>query len=197
MIKVLCFGTNFVPCDEIMSQKKEVRKMKKLLGFLLVFGLMTSAAYAVNPDTCVMTVTPAVIYSVAIASDGVVQDFGTVDLGLSAEIYVGTITNDGNVNCDLLAQGSNTAAWTNSTAIGTDLYTLQVATNSGQTATADGTWTLTATVGGDEMATNSATNGLLVAGADEYFNAKITLPDTSSNPDQQTLTLSIWAAITD
>ena len=66
MSMILDLIQKFVHRDEEMSQKKEVRKMRKFLGLLLVFGLMTGVAYAGTSDTCTLTVTPIANLSVNI-----------------------------------------------------------------------------------------------------------------------------------
>ena len=141
MSKRLKLVLNPGPEQREILQKGEVRTMKSFLRFLLVLGMIvgvTGLALAINPDTCLLTVTPSAGYSVTISSTANPNiDFGTQALGGSAVICIGTMTNNGNTAEGIQVKGNNTTpasgnGWTlitNGATPGTDQFGLEIGTS--------------------------------------------------------------------
>lgn len=181
-------------CENL--KKKEVRKMRKLLGLMLVLGLMATAVYAVNPCTCKLTVTPSGVYSVSIDTQNVTRTFGTVAVNTNSTIWIATVTNDGTLGCDMTALSSNADSdapdvdWTIAATVGTNQYRLQVGTGGGGGITAN----VIETNAADTEITGAQT---IAAGSTVGLFGKIFTPTTSTSSDQFTITLSIYATAVD
>ena len=135
MSMILDLVQNFVHSGEKMSQKKEVRKMKKFLGILMVFAMVTSV-WAANPDQCKLTV---MVEDKSVAIDQTSADFGTVTLskndariksssgggGNATGVFL-SVLNDGNVTetFGLKVSSSTGDVWKPAAAIGSDLFVL-------------------------------------------------------------------------
>ncbi|MBI5573529.1 MAG: hypothetical protein HY919_03120 [Elusimicrobia bacterium] len=201
MIKVLDFVSNFVHSDERMSQKKEVRKMKKFLGLLLVLGMMAGVAYANNPDTCLLTVTPSVSYSISIASAtaGSAADFGTMALSATKDIYVGTVTNNGTITMGIKKKGAISGGWSLTSAIGTDKAILQIGfcTNTSTAATTGATLGYATNVSSVGEGAQSVTDvNYVSASASSGMSAKLSMPNGTTVSGAHTMTLSLYADTT-
>ncbi len=185
---------NFVHNDEKISQKKEVRKMKKFLSLLLVVTTVTTlvsiASAAIITDTCVMTVTPGVGYSIQIDTAGVTRDFGVVNLGeTSSDLFIATVTNNGNVTEGIMHQGSNSANWTLAAGPTDDTFGLNICLvdqPGGASYTGTGVSTVTTSKA------NSEVNTIAVNGTKNLWG-KIQMPTTSGVTTQQSFTLSLYA----
>ncbi|MDO8734239.1 MAG: hypothetical protein Q7K21_03670 [Elusimicrobiota bacterium] len=197
MSKILDFVSNFVHSDEEMSQKKEVRKMKKFLGLLLVFGMMSGIAHASSStESFKCTVTPIGSYLVTVATEGFSRDFGAVALSGNATIRIGTTTNQGTFACelDMLASDASdgTNSWELAGSAAANQYALQLDVDTDGTA-APGFSTFCDDVAKAEI----PTTGTIAAGASKFLWAKLTMPSTSIGTGQYTLTVSIYAATPD
>ncbi|MFH1540833.1 MAG: hypothetical protein ABID79_03145 [Elusimicrobiota bacterium] len=200
MSTILDFMLSFVQLrqNEGILQKKEVEKMRKFLGLLLVFGMMAGTAFAVSPDTCMLTVTPGVTYSVAINTGGVITNFSTVNLNSNAEVFVGTATVDGNISCDLEFAASNAVGdvapvvnWTLATSPGSNIYQLQIAT--GTAGVYGGPYGSLTNSQGNIDATIGTSN--VSVGGTKQLWAKIHTPTSmTGGVDAYSITLSIYAA---
>lgn len=204
MSKILDFASNFVYSGEKMSQKKEVRKMKKFLGLVLVLGLMaglsTLSHATANPDSLTLTVTVGgVNYSIDISST--TNDFGTVSLGAQKSLYIGTMTNDGNIVCDLdcavaaTANGGGTA-WTIANTVAQDVYGLMISTSAADGA--EPVWN----PGDSPQLVSSVTavqasmpyTDRFIPGATRGLWTRLSMPTSLSGASGVwTITLSLWA----
>lgn len=169
--------------------------MKKLLGLLLILGLMASAVYSANPDSCTLTVTPGVTYSIKITTGtaNATTDFGTVNLGSTYDIFVATVSNNGNVAMGIKKKGAVPSGWTLADASGDGAVKLEIGfcTN---TSTVGAYTSNVSTVG---SASQSATSvNFVAAAASSGMSARITMPTTSSLSGTQTITLSLYADTT-
>ncbi|MFA5779616.1 MAG: hypothetical protein WC947_05730 [Elusimicrobiota bacterium] len=194
MSKILDFVSNFACSDEEMSQKKEVRKMKKLLCLLLVITASVSIANAaISTDTCVMTVTPVVGYSIKIDTENVTRDFGVVNLGqTSSDLFIATVTNNGNVTEGIAHKGSSSTNWTLAAGPGADIFGLNIClVNQPGGASYAGTAVSTVTT----VKTNSEVNTIAV-NVKKNLWGKIQMPASSGVTTQQSFTLSLYAVPT-
>ncbi|HAX61003.1 MAG TPA: hypothetical protein DCX95_00360 [Elusimicrobia bacterium] len=201
MSKILDFGTNFVHRDEKMSQKKGVRKMKKFLVLLLVLGMMMSGVtYAATTDSIQLTVVVGgTNYSVDIATSGP-YSFGTVNLGAQQSVYIGTVSNNGNITSDWDITGINATngadTWTLAAAVGADTYGLMIGTSAASGA--EPTWNPTGGTPVSSVTTVAAeaTTGFgrrLAAGDNVGFWSKLSMPTSSAGTGTYSFTVSLTA----
>ena len=201
MSMILDLIQKFVHRDEEMSQKKEVRKMRKLLGLLLVCSMLGSVAYGATSDTCTLTVTPTVNVSVNIVVT--TYDYGTVTLGASTINSTAIqVTNDGDVNAKWQKEASATATggatpWnlkaTGAASPGTDEFKLLARVNATQEA--ESAFTEAATADGVQSAAYDDLTGAATCSAGSTYNLwiKLEMPASVAVSDAKTATFSIQA----
>lgn len=192
-------GLMFVElCSKILI-KKEVRKMKKILGLFVVCVMMSGVVYAVNPDSIVLSVTPTGLsYDIYICS--ATHNFGTASLGGTKDICISSVQNSGNVTSDWAVDATNagdgTRTWDLLALVGDDDFGVMVATAADDVSAP--TWTYNevcsslSVVGGTgaELATIGKN---VVAKAWVYLWAHLSMPTTSLGSGAYSFTVSMWA----
>jgi hypothetical protein len=183
--------------------KKEVNKMKKIVSLLFVFGMMlciSTLSYATqNPDSFTLTVdVGGTNYSIDICST--TNNFGSVNLGSQASLYIGSASNDGNVIADWEVKGANATGdntWTLSNNVGANTYALMIGTSA--VGGAAPVWLPGATGAYVSSVTTSQaamlyTHDILV-GQQVGLWARIAMPTSSGGTATHTLTVSIYATV--
>ncbi len=91
--------------------------MKKIFLFLVLFTMFRGLSYAVNPNSCEVSCTPTVTYSVSIDTPVAGFAFGNVNLN-SSYVYTttATIKNNGGVSADWTIKGAALNNWVLGTA---------------------------------------------------------------------------------
>ncbi|MFH0948090.1 MAG: hypothetical protein V1833_03730 [Elusimicrobiota bacterium] len=175
--------------------------MKKFLGLLLVFGMMAGVAHAINPDICLLCVTPGVTYSVNISTDVAIKNIFTgVNInGAAVSMSVSSTTNDGNVTCDFTAKANDATSggtpWELDTGVvAANVYNLGVGFNWGWGAV-EPTYTLI----NDDAATELPLSGGedIASGQGKILWAIIQAPTSSTSTGEFSITLSIYAELCD
>ena len=198
MSRMLSFVVNPELMHGKISQKKEVRTMKKFLVLLFVSVIAAGTLWAgSSPQTTVLTVNPGVAYAIEISSGdaGASHDLGAPNLGGTGNaILIGTATNTGNVIADFKAlssnaAGPNSAIWTitNAAGVGENLYALQIST--GQNL-APNNWIET---NAKTEITNASTVKALTG---RCLYARILVPTISGESGIYSLTVSLYAEAT-
>ena len=174
--------------------------MKKFLGILLVFGMMSGVAYAATTDSIqLLVIVGGTDYSVDIASTS--KSFGTVSLGAQQSVFIGTVSNNGNIVSDWEITGLNasngTDAWTLAAAVTDDTYGLMIGTSASNGAV-EPTWNPAGgtPVSSVTLAATEATTGFgrrLISGANVGLWSKISMPTTSLGSGTYSFTVSLTA----
>jgi len=115
---------NFCP-PEKKEEKEMARKTVGILGMVVGAILITSAVYGANPDSCEVSCTPVISYSVAISTPADGFALGNVNLNTTyVHSATATIKNNGDASADWKIKGAALDTWTLGSESGADTVLL-------------------------------------------------------------------------